>query len=120
MQRVILVVKLDDRARQDRAFLDAELRRNGAGGNIAHDDLERNDLYFLDQLLAHVQTLNKMGRDAHFVEIDENVLGYAVVQHAFAVNDFVLFRIESGRIVFEKLYQRAGFGALIKDFALAP
>ena len=54
VQRVVLVVKLDDRARQLRAFLDAEARRERARGDVAHHDLERNDLDLANQLLAHV------------------------------------------------------------------
>ncbi len=87
-----LVVELDDRARQLRAFLDAEARRQRAGGDVAHHDLERDDLDFADQLLAHVQALDEVGRHAHLAEALEDVLGDAVVEHALAVDELVLLR----------------------------
>src|SRR5690606_33321108 len=51
-KRIGLVIEFDDRAGQDRAFLDAETCRQRARCYIPDDDLERNDLHFLDQLLT--------------------------------------------------------------------
>src|SRR5216684_2124042 len=41
-ERVVLVVEFDDGARQLRPLLDAEPLRQRAGGDVAHDDFERN------------------------------------------------------------------------------
>jgi hypothetical protein len=49
----------------------------------------------------------------------EDVLGDAVVQHALAVDDLVLLRIEGGRIVLEMLDQSAGLRTLVEDLGLA-
>ena len=54
VELVVLVVELDDRPRQLRAFLEAEAGRQRSRRDIAHHDLERNDLDLANQLLAHV------------------------------------------------------------------
>jgi hypothetical protein len=51
-----------------------------------------------------------MGRDAHLVEMGEDVLGDAVVEHALAVDDLVLLLVEGGGVVLEELDERAGSG----------
>src|SRR6185369_13550753 len=53
---IVLVIKLDDRARQLRALLDAEALREGTSRDVTHHHLERNDLDLTDQLLAHVES----------------------------------------------------------------
>ena len=63
-ERVVLVIIFDDRARQLRAFLDPEPLRQRAGGDVAHHDLDRDDLDLADQLLAHVEPADEVGRDA--------------------------------------------------------
>src|SRR3990172_3892529 len=60
-----------------------------------------------------------MGRDAHLVEVIEDVLGNAVVEHALAVNDFVLLLVEGGGVVLEELNQRSGLRPLVEDLGLA-
>ena len=61
-----------------------------AGGDVAHHYLERDDLDLADQLLAHVERTDEMRRDADRVQMVEDELGNAVVEHAFAVDDLVL------------------------------
>lgn len=119
VELVVLVVELDDRARQHGAFLDAEALGERAGRDVAHDNLERHDLDFLDQLLAHVEPLNEVGRDAHLVQMTENVFGNPVVEDALAVDDLVLLVVEGGCVVLEELDESAGLGAFVKDLALA-
>ena len=67
VERVVLVIELDDRARQLRAFLDAQALGEGARRDVAHDDLQRHDLDFADQLLAHIEPADEMGRHADVV-----------------------------------------------------
>ena len=119
VERVVLVVELDDRARQLRAFLDAEALGQRAGGDVAHDHLERDDLDLADELLAHVQPADEVRRHADVVEVLEDVLGDPVVQHALAVDHLVLLGVEGGGVVLEVLDQRAGLGALVEDLGLA-
>ena len=53
------------------------------------------------------------------VQLGEDVLGNAVVEHALAVHDLVLLLVECGRIVLEELDQGARFRSLIKNFGFA-
>src|SRR6185437_11911214 len=119
VERVVLVVELDDRTRQLRAGFEPEALHQRAGGDVAHHHLERDDLDFLDQLLAHVDTADEMRRDAELVELAENVFGDAVVQDALAVDDVVLGAVAGGGVVFEILNKSARLRTLVKVFRLA-
>jgi hypothetical protein len=92
--------------------------RQRAGGDVAHHDFERNDLDLADQLLAHVQAADEMGRHADVVQMLEDVFRDPVVEHALAVDDLVLLGVERGGVVLEVLNQRARLGAFVKDLAL--
>src|SRR6478672_1222380 len=116
---VVLVVELDDRARQLCAFLDAEALRQGPCGDIAHDNFERNDLHLSNQLLAHVETADEVGRYPDIVEVLEHIFRDSIVEHALAFDHLVLFGVEGGRVVLEMLNQRSRLGAFIKDLRLA-
>ena len=48
--------------------------------------------------------------NAHLVQMVEDVFGDAVVEHALAVDDFVLLLVEGGGVVLEELDQRARLG----------
>jgi hypothetical protein len=81
--------------------------------------LERDDLDFLDKLLAHVQPADEMRRNAHPVEVIEDVLRDAVVEHALAVDHRMLLLVEGGGVILEELDQRSGLRALIQYLGLA-
>ena len=119
VELVVLVIELDDRARQNGAFFHAEALRQRARGDVANHHLERDDLDFADQLLAHVEAPDEVRRDAHAVEVGEDVLGDAVVEDALAVNDLVLLLVERGGVVLEELDQGAGLRPLEQNLALA-
>src|SRR5262245_9708040 len=53
------------------------------------------------------------------VELQENVLRNAVVEHAFTLNQGVLLVVEGRRIVLEMLDQRAGLRPLVEHLGLA-
>src|SRR5882757_1664587 len=116
---VVLVIELDDRARQLRAFLDAEALRQGAGRDIAHNHLDRNDLDLANQLLTHVEPADEVGGNADVVEMLEDVFGDPVVEYALAFDDLVLLCVERGRIVLEVLDQRSRLRSFVKDLRLA-
>src|ERR1700674_916005 len=118
-ERVVLVIELDDRARQLGTFLDAEPLAQRAGCDISHHHFQRDDLHLPNQLLAHIEPADEMGGHADVVEVLEQVLGDPVVEHALAFDHLMLFRIEGGRIVLEMLDQRSRLGALIEDLRLA-
>src|SRR5579883_1359124 len=119
VELVILVIEFDDRARQLRAFLDAEPLRQRAGGDVTHHHFERNDLDFANELLAHVESADEMRRHADVVEVLEDVFRNPVVEHALAFDHLMLFGIEGGRIVLEVLDQSSWLGPFVEDLRLA-
>src|SRR6478672_122385 len=118
-ERVVLVIIFDDRSRQLGAFLDPQALGEGAGGDVADHDLDRDDLDLANQLLAHVQATDEMGRDADRRERREDMLGDAVVDDALAADRAALLRVERGRIVLEILDKRARLRTLVEDLGLA-
>ena len=119
VQRVVLVVVLDDRARQAGALDDAQPRGQAAGGDVADHDLQRDDLNLADQLLAHVQAADEVRRHADLVQPHHQVFADAVVQHALAGDDALLGAVAGGGVVLEVLHQGAGFGSFEQDFGFA-
>ena len=115
VQLIVLVIKLDDRPRQLSAFLEAKASGQRPGRDIAHHDLERNDLDLANQLLAHVDSADKMSGNADVIEALEDVFRDSVVENAFAFDDLMLLGVERGRIVLEILDEGAGLRALVQD-----
>ncbi len=119
VELVVLVIELDDRARQLGTFLDAEPLRQRSGGDIAHHHLERNDLHLANQLLAHVEAADEMGRDTDVIQMLEQELRNPVVEDALALDHLVFLGIECGGVVLEVLDQGARFRSFIEDLGLA-
>ena len=120
VERVVLIVELDDRAGQLRALFDAEALGQGAGRDIAHDDFERDDFHFADELLPHVQPADEVGRARRCCsDFERRYSGDPVVEHALPVDHLVLLRVEGRGVVLEVLNQSAGLGALIENLGLA-
>ena len=100
-------------------FLEAEPLDQRAGGVVADDHLDRDDLHFANQLLAHVEPAHEMRGHADLVEPRHQVLGDAVVEHPLAGNHALLLVVESGGVVLEILHQGAGLGPFVEDLRLA-
>ena len=94
-------------------------RRQRAGGDVAHDDFERDDLDFANQLLAHVEPAHEMRRHADLVEALEQIFGNAIVEDAFAFDHLVLLGVERRGVVLEMLDERARLGAFVEDLGFA-
>src|SRR5207244_2349 len=77
------------------------------------------DLHLADQLLAHVEAADEMGRDPDIVEMLEDVFRDPIVEDALAFDDLVLLRIEGGRVVLEVLDQRSRLGPFGEALRLA-
>ena len=90
-----------------------------AGGDVAHHHFERNDLHLADQLLAHVEPADEVGRNPDIVQVLEDVFGDPVVEDALAFDDFVLFGVEGGRVILEMLDECSRLGAFVEDLRLA-
>ena len=71
----------------------------GAGGDVADDDLERDDGDLLDEGLAVGELLNEVRRHALLLEQLEHVVGHDVVDDALARDLALLLAVECGRIV---------------------
>ena len=116
---IVLVIIFDQGAGQLGAFLDAEALGQRAGGDIADHDLDRNDFDLADQLFAHVEAADEVGRHADIAEQGEDMLGNPVVQHALAVDGALFLGVEGGGVILEILDDGAGFRTFIQDFGLA-
>ena len=114
VQRIILVVVLDQGVRQLLAFLDAEALADRAGRDVAHDHFQRDDLALAHELLAHVEAADEVGRHADLPKQSEDIFGDAVVEHALAGDRALLLRVEGGRVVLEVLDDRARLGPLVE------
>src|SRR5882724_6734874 len=116
---LVLVIKLDDRARQLRTLLDAEALGERARRDVADRHRQRNDLDLADQLLAHVEPADEVRRHADVVQPLEQILRDAIIEDALALDHLVLLGIEGRCIVLEMLNQGARFRTLIEDLRLA-
>src|SRR5665213_3295298 len=119
VELVVFVIELDDRARQLGTFLDTEPLRQRARRHVPHHHLQRHNLNFANQLLAHVETADEMGRHPDVVEVLEQVLRDPVVEDALALDDLVFLGVERGRIVLEVLDQGSRLRTFIEDLRLA-
>jgi hypothetical protein len=116
---VVLVIKLDNRARQLGTFLDAEALRQRSRRHIPHHHLQRHNLNFANQLFAHVEAADEVGRHPDIVEVLKQVLRDPVVEDALALDHLVFLGVERGRIVLEVLDQGSRLRSLVKDLGLA-
>ncbi len=119
VQLVVLVIELDDRARQRRALFHAEALCDRARRNVAAHDFQRNDLNLANELLAHVHSLDEMRRRPNRVEVGHDERRNLIIQNAFAVQDRFLGAVKSRRVVFEMLNDGARLGSLVKNLGLA-
>jgi hypothetical protein len=75
VELVVLQVELDNRARQRLALGDAVAGGERAGRDVTAHHLQRDDLDFLDQLLAQVQALDEVVLNPDRVQFRHDVLG---------------------------------------------
>ena len=118
-ERVVLVEIFEDGAGELDPLLDPEPGREGAGGDVPHHHFDGDDLDLADQLLAHVQTPDEVGRDADRAEEGEDMLRDAVVEHALARDGAALLGVEGGGVVLEILDERARLRAFVEDLGVA-
>src|ERR1700712_2588737 len=119
VELVVLVIELDDRARHLGAFLDAEALRQRTRRHVPHHHLQRHDFDLTNQLLAHFEAADEMGRHPDVVEVLKQVLRNPVVEDALALDNLVFLGIERGRIVLEVLDQGTRLRAFVQDLGLA-
>src|SRR5262249_4766162 len=116
---IVLVIDLDDGARQLRALLEPKPLGQRACRDVAYHHFERNDFHFADQLLAHVEAPDEVGRNSNVVQVLKDVFRDPIVENALAFDHVVLLRVEGGRIVLEVLDQGSRSRSFVEDLALA-
>src|SRR5579859_1862306 len=116
---VVLEVEFDDRTGQGLALGQAESPRQRAGGDVAADDLERDDLHLLDQLLAQVQPPDEVILHADRVQADHHIFADSIVDDALTLEYRLLRAVEGGGVVLEILDQGAGLGPLVENLGLS-
>ena len=77
-------------------FLSPDL---AAGGDIAHNDLQRHDRDLLHQRLAVGNLFNIMGGDAVLFQHLHQEVGHAVIDNALALNGALLQTVERSRVI---------------------
>lgn len=96
---VVLVAELEGRSLEGSAFLNAELLGKAACCDVSYDNFQRNDLNLLNNGLAVVDLLDKVGRDTLLLEKAEHVVCHLVINNALAVDLTLLQTVESGSVV---------------------
>src|SRR4051812_16388008 len=119
VELVVLVIELDDRARQLGAFLDAEALRQRSRRHVPHHHLQRHDLDLANQLFTHVEAADEMGRHPDIVEVLKQVLRNPVIEDTLALDHLMFLCIERGRIVLKVLDQGSRLRAFIQYLGLA-
>ena len=114
-----LVVIFDDGAGQGFAFFEAEALGERAGDHVPDHHLDRDDLDFLDELLAHVEAAHEVGWNTDRGEPLHQIFGDAVVEDALAGDDALFLVVEGGGVVLEVLNECTGLRAFEQHFGLA-
>jgi hypothetical protein len=93
------------------ALFDAEAGGEGAGRDVADHHLQRDDLDLADQLLAHVQPADEVGRHADFPSlVIRNSLMRLLITPLPVITPF-FWVIERRGVVLEVLDDRPGLRA---------
>src|SRR5699024_1915384 len=98
-QRVVLVGKLDGGRVEDDALRHAVALGKAARGDVADDDLKRDDGDLLHQGLPVRELLYIVRRHAVLLQHAHEAVGQAVVYDALAQDGAALFAVEGGGVV---------------------
>ena len=98
-QRVILIGKLDGGLIEHDALLHAVALGEGTGGDIADNDLQRDDGNPLHQRFPLAQLLDKMGGDAGLFHFGHQAVGHLVVDDALSEDGAFFQAVERGGII---------------------
>ena len=98
-QVVILVGELDGGRVEHDALLHAEALGEGAGGDVADDDLQGDDGHLFHGGLPVAELLHIVGRHALLLQAAHQVVGHAVVDGPLAGDGALLQAVEGGGVV---------------------
>ena len=98
-QRVILIGKLQGGLVKDHPLLHPVALGEGAGGKVAHNDLQGNDGHPLDQGFPRAELPNQVGGDSDLLQTLHKQVGHLVVDDALAADGPFLQTVEGGSVV---------------------
>ena len=98
-QRVVLVAILQRRLFQHGALFHAKTFGEGTCRDVAHDHFQRHDGHFFHDGFAIRNLFDQMGRHAFFFQHLHQMVGHAVVDHAFARDGALFLAVKRGRVV---------------------
>ena len=98
-QIIVLIAEFQRRALQLGTLRYAQTLGKAAGCLIADDDLQRNDLHFLDDRASLIQLLDIMCRDPFLLQDLAEIVAHAVVDDALADDRSLLETVERCRII---------------------
>ena len=87
--------------------------------DIAHDDLERNDLYVLYERAAIGKLLYVMSLDPLLFEHLHEVIAHSVIDNALAYDSALFKPVKRGRVVFVVYDEKVGIARGVHLFRLA-
>ena len=99
MQIIVLVAVLENGSLENLALGHTHAQAEMTGGNIADDNLQRNDLDLLHKGVAVVDFLDIMGGDALFFQLLHQSVGQLVVDDALVADGALLLAVTGGGIV---------------------
>jgi len=99
VELVALIGELDGGLVKYDALLHAVAGGKAACGDVADDDLQRDDLDLLDHGIGVGELLHKVGGNALFLQKLHEVVGEPVVDGALSENGALLLAVEGGGVV---------------------
>ena len=98
-QVVVLIGQLEGGLVKDDALLHAVPLGEGAGGDVAHNDLQGDDGHLFHQGLPVVQLLDQVGGDALLLQPGHEQIAHLVVDDSLAGDGPLFQAVEGGGVV---------------------
>ena len=96
VQVVVFIGELHDRLVKNQAFLDTVATGKKAGGEVADDDLQRDDPHLFNGGFPVVELLNIVCGDPMLRQFFHKIIGHSIVDSTFALDDPFLQTVEGG------------------------
>ena len=98
-QVVVFIGELDGGGVEDDALLHAVVLGERPGGEVADNDLQRDDGDLLHHGFPFAQLLHKMGGDPGLLQLCHKAVGHLVVDDAFACDGALFQPVEGGGVI---------------------
>ena len=100
VQVVVFIGKLHDRLVKNQTFLNTVATGKMAGGEVADNDLQRDDPHLFNGGFPVVELLNIVCGDPTLRQFFHKIIGHSIVDSTFALDDPFLQTVEGGCVVF--------------------